>query len=107
MGSFRFMRLLVFFDLPMITGEEKREYRKFRKLLITNGFIMLQESVYCKLLTTPTVEQSMKNLIKKNKPPEGKVQMLLVTEKQFSKMDYIIGENSSNIIDSDDTLIIL
>ncbi|MDY3239561.1 MAG: CRISPR-associated endonuclease Cas2 [Anaerovoracaceae bacterium] len=101
------MRLLVFFDLPMITGEEKREYRKFRKLLITNGFIMLQESVYCKLLTTPTVEQSMKNLIKKNKPPEGKVQMLLVTEKQFSKMDYIIGENSSNIIDSDDTLIIL
>ena len=101
------MRLLVFFDLPMITGEAKREYRKFRKLLITNGFIMLQESVYCKLLTTPTVEQSMKNLIKKNKPPEGKVQMLLVTEKQFSKMDYIIGENSSNIIDSDDTLIIL
>ena len=50
---------------------------------------------------------TMKNLIKKNKPPEGKVQMLLVTEKQFSKMDYIIGENSSNIIDSDDTLIIL
>ena len=107
MGSFRFMRLLIFFDLPMITGEEQREYRKFRKLLITNGFIMLQESVYCKLLTTPTVVQSMKNLIKKNKPSEGKVQMLLITEKQFSKMDYIVGEKSSNIIDSDDTLVIL
>ena len=66
------MRLLVFFDLPMITGEEKREYRKFRKLLITNGFIMLQESVYCKLLTTPTVEQSMKS----KRPMTGRVATL-------------------------------
>lgn len=107
MGSYRFMRLFVFFDLPVITSEEKRNYRKFRKLLITNGFIMLQESVYCKLLTTPAVEQSVKNTISKNKPANGKVQMLLVTEKQYAKMDYVIGENTNNIIESSDTLIIL
>lgn len=107
MTSLRFMRILVFFDLPTITGEDKRNYRQFRKLLIKNGFVMLQESVYCKLITSPSVEKSVKNLIQSNKPPSGIVQMLLVTEKQYSKMDYVIGEYTSDIIDNDKKLIIL
>ena len=68
MSGFRFMRIFVFFDLPMDSLEEKREYRKFRKALIKNGFIMMQESVYCKLMTTPSVENSVKNMIQMNKP---------------------------------------
>ncbi len=46
--SYRFMRMIVFFDLPTKTTADLREYRKFRKLLITNGFVMMQESVYTK-----------------------------------------------------------
>ena len=46
--SYRFMRILVMFDLPTETSEERRDYRKFRKNLIKNGFIMMQESVYVK-----------------------------------------------------------
>lgn len=107
MSGFRFMRIMVFFDLPTLTGENRREYRQFRKLLIKNGFIMLQESVYCKMMTSPSVENSVKQLIKKNKPPEGLVQMLVVTEKQFSKMEYVVGEYTNDIIDSEDRLIIL
>lgn len=107
MGSYRFMRVLVFFDLPTETIEDKRNYRAFRKILIKNGFIMLQWSVYCKLMTTPSVENSVKNLINKNKPPKGLVQMLTVTEKQFSKMDIVVGEWKSEVIDSDERLVIL
>ena len=44
--SYRFMRMIVFFDLPTKTTADLREYRKFRKLLITNGFVMMQTSVY-------------------------------------------------------------
>lgn len=44
------MRILLFFDLPNITLEDKKEYRNFRKFLIKEGFFMMQESVYCKLL---------------------------------------------------------
>lgn len=105
--SYRFMRMMVFFDLPVETTEDRRNYRVFRKALIKNGFIMLQESVYCKLLSTPSVEASVKNLIQKNKPPKGIVQTLTVTEKQFAKMEYIVGESSSDIIDSDERLVIL
>ncbi len=107
MSGFRFMRIFVFFDLPMDSLEEKREYRKFRKALIKNGFIMMQESVYCKLMTTPSVENSVKNMIQMNKPSKGVVQTLVVTEKQFVKMEYIVGENKSDIIDNEDRVIIL
>ena len=101
------MRMLVFFDLPMLTNEDLREYRRFRKTLIKSGFIMLQESVYCKMMTSPSVENSVKKTIHDNKPPKGLVQILVVTEKQFTKMDYVVGEFQSDIIDSEDRLLIL
>ncbi len=105
--SYRFMRLLVFFDLPTETSEDRRNYRRFRKTLIKNGFIMLQESVYCRMFINPTAEKASMDIIRKNKPPMGTVQMLSVTEKQFSKMEYLVGEYHSEIIDSDERLIVL
>ena len=107
MSGFRFMRMIVFFDLPTLTNEDKRNYRKFRKVLIKNGFIMLQESVYCKMMTSPSMEKSMKNMVHNNKPPKGLIQTITITEKQFVKMDYIVGEYTSDIIDSKERLIIL
>lgn len=107
MSGFRFMRMMVFFDLPTITPEDRRNYRLFRKALIKNGFIMLQESVYCKMLTSPSVENSMKNMLNKNKPPIGLVQTLLITEKQFVKMNYLVGASSNDIVDSEEKIIIL
>lgn len=95
------MRMLVFFDLPTQTIEDKREYRKFRRLLIHNGSIMLQESVYCRMVLNKTVEKSVADTIKRNKPRSGLVQILSVTEKQFSQMEYVTGEFHSDVIDSD------
>ena len=46
----RIMRTIVFFDLPNKYLKDKRNYLKFRKYLINEGFIMLQESVYSKLI---------------------------------------------------------
>lgn len=107
MSGFRFMRMLVFFDLPTNTMEDKRNYRQFRKILIKNGFIMLQESVYCKMMTSPSMENSCRKLIYANRPPQGLVQLLSVTEKQFVKMDYVVGKSKSDIIDSEERLVIL
>ena len=101
------MRIIVFFDLPTETNEDKRAYRHFRKALIKDGFIMLQESVYTKLISTPSVENSVKNMIQKNKPEKGIIQTITVTEKQFQKMDYVIGEYKSDVIDTDERLVIL
>ena len=101
------MRILVMFDLPVTTAAYRRSYTKFRKYLIKNGFLMLQESVYCKLAQNSVVAGSIIENIKKNKPEEGLVQVLKVTEKQFSKMEYIVGESKSNVLTSDERLVIL
>ena len=101
------MRVVVFFDLPVLTAVNRKDYYLFRKYLLKSGFMMVQESVYCKMITSPSVENSVKLLIHKNKPPQGLVQMLTVTEKQFVKMDYVVGEYTSDVIDTEERLVIL
>lgn len=103
--SYRFMRMLVFFDLPTETDADRRAYRRFRKLLVRNGFLMLQESVYCKLLLNATTQAAMVEQLRKNRPAKGVVQILTVTEKQFAKMEYITGAWHSDVIDSDERLV--
>ena len=98
---------MVFFDLPTESLADKREYRKFRKFLITTGFLMLQESVYCKLALNQTVAQSVANQVRKNVPPEGNVQMMLITERQFARMECLVGEKQDSVIESDESLVIL
>lgn len=99
------MRMIVFFDLPTETSAERRNYRHFRKFLIQNGFMMLQESVYCKLLLNGSAQTAMAESIRRNKPPKGIVQMLTITEKQFSKMEYVVGDWTSDVVSSDERLI--
>ena len=62
------MRVLVFFDLPVVTTENKRAYRLFRNYLLKNGFLMLQESVYCKLALNVTALKTIVDSVHKNKP---------------------------------------
>ena len=44
-------------------------------------------------------------MVHNNKPPKGLIQTITIKEKQFVKMDYIVGEYTSDIIDSEETLI--
>lgn len=105
--SFRFMRVIVFFDLPTETAKDRRIYSKFRKMLINEGFLMMQESVYSKIALNNSIANSIKDKLYKNKPPKGIVQMLVITEKQYSGIEYIVGNKSSDVIDSTERLIIL
>ena len=105
--SYRFMRILVFFDLPTETLEDRRSYRHFRKFLMSSGYIMLQESVYVKLALNKTVVDSSVAAIRNHKPPKGDVQVLTVTEKQFARMEYIVGQRQWDIIDTDERFIVL
>ena len=104
---YRFMRVLVFFDLPTETSRDRKIYSKFRKFLIKEGFIMMQESVYCKLTLNNSVTNSIRDKIEKNKPNKGIVQMLVITEKQFASMEYIVGEKNYNNVDNTERLLIL
>ena len=101
------MRIVVFFDLPVITASQRKTYRTFRKYLVKNGFLMMQESVYCKLAQYSCVGETIIENIRKNRPSEGLVQVLKVTEKQYGKMEYIVGESSNEVLNTDQRLVIL
>lgn len=101
------MRVLVMFDLPTETAENRRNYTKFRKYLIKSGFMMMQQSVYVRLALNQTNVKGMIDSVKKNKPSEGLVQILTITEKQYSKMEIISGEYSNDTVDTDERLLML
>ena len=101
------MRVVVFFDLPVLTEKNRKDYRTFRKYLIKSGFLMMQESVYSKLVPNGAGADTIIENLKRNKPPEGLVQGLRVTEKQYAKMDYIVGKASTDVLDTDERLVIL
>lgn len=105
--SYRFMRILVMFDLPVVTSAERREYTRFRKYLIKSGFLMMQESIYCKMSPNSILADAVIENVRKNKPERGLVQVLKVTEKQYAKMEFIVGEAKSEVLSSDDRLVIL
>lgn len=101
------MRVIVFFDLPVKTKKDRREYSNFRKYLVKSGFMMMQESVDSKLALNQNVANGICDSIKKHKPSAGLVQMLTVTEKQYSKMEMVVGSNDSNVVANDERLLIL
>lgn len=103
----RVMRTIVFFDLPNIYAQDKRNYLQFRKFLTSEGFIMMQESVYTKIVLNSVQANLLLKKIKKKAPKKGLIQLMTITEKQFSQIKYIIGEPNSKIIDNEERLIIL
>lgn len=105
--SYRYMRMILFFDLPMQTYIDRKEYTLFRKFLINDGFIMMQESVYCKLALNNSIVKAERTRLEAHKPPDGDVELLVITEKQFSQIDYIVGKKKAETEDSENRLIVL
>ena len=101
------MRMLVMFDLPTETAENKRAYRQFRKFLINEGFLMHQFSVYSKILLNDTASKSMVSRLRKNNPDDGIVTVLTITEKQFSRMVFLSGKQDMSVSNTDNRVVFL
>ncbi len=101
------MRVMVFFDLPIETKANRRSYSKFRKFLLTDGFIMMQKSVYSKVVLNAHASEAAISRIRVHKPPEGVIQVLVITERQFQGIEFIIGEAQKTVIDTQSRLVIL
>lgn len=103
--SYRYMRMLLMFDMPTDTADERKAYRKFRKFLLSEGFIMHQFSVYSKLLLNNSATNAMVGRLRENNPKMGSITILTVTEKQFSRMIYLNGERNDSVANSDSRLV--
>ncbi|WP_457746826.1 CRISPR-associated endonuclease Cas2 [Sulfurimonas sp.] len=97
MSSFRVMWLMIMFDLPTTSKKDRKRYQWFHKELEKEGYIMLQYSVYGKIFSSHDSakhgKKRMKDFVDRNLK-HGNIRMLLFTDKQFSNMEIIIGEES-------------
>lgn len=107
-GRVRYMRLLVFFDLPVGTAAQRRSYARFRKFLEKSGYLMMQESVYVKLAINGRVADGLVAKLRENRPKEGLVQVLQVTERQFASIECITGHAARHVERDDlESLVVL
>lgn len=76
---------LVLFDLPVKTRDQRRVATKFRHALLDLGWSMEQFSVYVRYVPTgmsvvPEIQE-----LKRHVPPQGKVEVVAITDRQWSK----------------------
>lgn len=102
----RWMRVLIFFDLPVTTKKLRRDYAQFRKALLKDGFMMLQYSVYSRLARNHDDAQKHLRTVQANLPPHGSVRSMIVTEKQYMQMQLLVGEKvkDENFLDTRDLI---
>lgn len=106
--SYGIMRLMVIFDKPVETKEERKEYAKFRKFLISEGFMMLQYSIYVRYCANNTVADKYIMHIMAFKNQYGDVRIICLTENQFANMILICGEKRERELkENDDGLIVI
>lgn len=85
------MRMMVFFDLPVVSKEDRRAYTVFRRFLLNDGYDMIQFSIYGRILNGSDAENKHMKRLLANLPPEGSVRVLTVTEKQYAGMKLLVG----------------
>lgn len=102
----RFMRLIVMFDLPVVTEKERKVATKFRKFLLEDGYIMMQFSVYSRICKNNDDLSKHITRLKMNIPSTGNIRLIEVTEKQYNNMIMLCGKKSREEEISIDNLLI-
>lgn len=87
------MRMMVFFDLPTTSKQERKYATKFRNSLLKDGYYMMQWSVYSRICKGIAQVEKHAQRLKCLIPPVGSVRLMTVTEKQFADMEILVGES--------------
>lgn len=83
--------MIVAFDLPVGTKEERKFATGFRKFLLEDGYQMLQFSVYARPTVTHARMETHLRRLKTAIPPEGSVRAIFVTQSQWERSFIMYG----------------
>ena len=91
----KFMRIIVFFDLPVKTKSERKVATNFRKFLLNDGYHMIQFSVYARICNGNDAVQKHQARLRAHIPDNGSVRSLVITEKQYEAIEILVGKLTS------------
>ena len=105
-SKYKQLRIIIFYDLPMVETQEIKEYTRFRKTLHQLGFYQLQFSIYVKVVRTESGYKAVLNKLGSSIPPNGHIRIMKITEKQYDNMVILRGgENAHEIIVGDNEVV--
>lgn len=85
-SKYRMAWVMVFFDLPVGTPEERKSAANFRKDLLKDGYIMVQFSVYARPCGSADRVETQVRRLKPKIPPKGEVRSLIISDAQWGRM---------------------
>ena len=85
-SKYRMAWVLVFFDLPVGTPEERRDAANFRKDLIKDGYMMVQFSVYARPCGSADRVDTQVRRLRPKIPQSGEVRGLIISDAQWGRM---------------------
>jgi CRISPR-associated protein Cas2 len=88
---YRFMRLLVLFDLPVKRKAERKRATQFRNFLLRDGYDMVQWSVYSRICPTQDSVRTHLKRLKMAAPEHGAVRIITLTNKQYADAHIVTG----------------
>lgn len=91
------MWIIVMFDLPTDTKAARKEYTRFRKSLIEDGFTMMQYSVYIRHSSSDENAHVHASRVKSTLPDDGEVRIIKITDKQFGRIEVFFGKKRKPI----------
>jgi len=97
LSHYRAMWIFVMFDLPTKTKKQRHEYTVFRHFLLDHGFSAVQYSVYIRNAPSGEIAEKYIKDVKNNLPPMGKVNIIQITDKQYSNILSFRGEKKEEM----------
>lgn len=94
LSEYRIMWLFVFFDLPTNTKRERKDAARFRKDLLTDGFTMMQYSVYVRHCASRENAEVHIKRVQTMIPDKGQISIISITDKQYSNIINYWGNKS-------------
>ncbi|MCG3185367.1 MAG: CRISPR-associated endoribonuclease Cas2 [Planctomycetes bacterium] len=97
LSGYKAVWVFALFDLPVMTKKDRRNYTRFRKVLLREGFMMLQFSVYARYCRSEETAAWFRARVQGELPPKGQVRLLSVTDRQFGKMEVFFGKETEPV----------
>ncbi len=99
-NAYRIMWVFVYYDLPTETKKDRKQAALFRKLLLKDGFTMMQYSIYTRHCASRENAQVHMKRVKGFLPQKGEVIMFTLTDKQFGMMEFFRGSSKTKTPDT-------
>ncbi len=99
--KFKMGWLVVAFDLPVGTKQQRKQATSFRDFLIDDGYQMIQFSVYARACVSFARQETHIERVKRNLPPEGSVRAIFVTRAQWERSFIIHGSPAIEVTAED------